>query len=63
MNGHLIAVKIRVESGTNERVNLDRFSFNQYRLECLDTEAVKRRSAVQKHRMVFNDFFENIPND
>src|SRR5437588_1979941 len=62
MNRHLIAVKVRVESCANQRVDLDGFSFHEYRLKRLDTETVKRWSTVQKHRMVFDDFFQNVPN-
>src|ERR1700680_4410984 len=29
----------------------------------LNAGAVKRWSAVQKHRVVFNDLFENVPNN
>ena len=46
MNRHLVAVEIGVESGADQRVNLDRFSFDQYGLEGLDAQSVKRGSAV-----------------
>src|SRR5437870_5615938 len=43
-------------------MDLDRFTFDQQRLEGLDAETVKRRSAVQKNRMLANHFFERVPN-
>src|SRR5437773_968389 len=42
-------------------MDLDRFSFDQERLEGLDAEAMERRSAVQKNRMLANDFLERVP--
>src|SRR6185369_10419078 len=63
VNRHLVAVEVGVERRTHERVNLDRFAFDEDRLKCLDTETVQSRSAIQKHRMLANHFFENVPND
>src|SRR5262245_28445058 len=63
MHSHLITVKVSVEGSTYERVYLDRFTFNQHRLEGLDAQTVKRRRAVQKHRMLANHFFEDVPNN
>ena len=58
---HLVTVEIRVKCGTNERVNLDGLSFDEHRLESLNTKAVQRRSAVEQNGVVLNDFLENIP--
>ena len=63
VDGHLIAVEIRVERGADQRVNLERFAFDQHGLESLDAEAVKRGSAVEQNRMVLDDLFEDVPND
>ena len=60
MHSHLVAVEVRVEGRADQRVNLDGLAFHQHRLERLNTQAVERRSAVQKNRMFTNDFFENI---
>ena len=38
---HLVAVEVRVECGTNERVKLDCLTLDQNRLEGLDAEAVQ----------------------
>jgi hypothetical protein len=43
-------------------VKLDRLSVNEDWLERLDTESVKRRSAVQKNRVLLNNLFKTIPN-
>ena len=62
MNCHLIAVEVGVERRTNERVNLNRFSFDQNRLEGLNSESVQRRRAIEQHFFTFDHFFERIPN-
>ncbi len=46
MDSHLVAVKVCVESRRDQRMDPDRLSFDENRFECLDTEAVKRRSSV-----------------
>ena len=46
MDGHLVAVKVRVESGTNQRMNADGFTFNEDRFESLNTQPVQGRGAV-----------------
>ena len=63
MNRHLVAVEIGVESGADQRVNLDGLAFHQNRLECLNAEAVQSGSTVQQYGMVLNDFFEDVPYD
>ena len=62
VDGHLVAVEIRVERGADQRVNLDRLAFDQHRLERLNAEAVQRGSAVEQDRMVLDDLFQNVPN-
>ncbi len=63
MDRHLVAVKVRVKRRTDERVKLDRAAFDQYRFKGLDAESVKGRRAVQKYRMVLDDFVEHIPDE
>src|SRR5207302_3624929 len=60
---HLVAVEIGVERRADQRVNADGLAFDERRFERLNTEAVKRRSAVEQHRMLANHFLENVPND
>src|SRR5690625_5139905 len=54
VNSHLVTMKVRVKCGTGERVQTDRFVFNQYRLISLDTESVMFRSTVQQNRVSVN---------
>ena len=44
-------------------MDADGFAFDQDRFECLDAEAVQRRSAVQHDRMFADDIFEDVPHD
>jgi hypothetical protein len=60
VHGHLVAVEVRVERGTDERMDPDRLSFHEHRLEGLDPQPVKRRSPVQQDRMVFDDVLEDL---
>ena len=62
VNGHLVTVEVGIEGGTNQRMQLNRFTFDKLWLERLDTKSVERRSAVQENRVLFYDFFENVPN-
>ena len=61
VDGHLVAVKVGVESGADERVHLDCISFNKNRFESLDAEAVQGRRAVEEHVLVLDHFFQNLP--
>ena len=62
VNGHLVTIEVGVESRTNEWVKLNCFSFDQLRLEGLDTQTVKGRSTVEQHRVSFQYVFKDIPN-
>ena len=61
MDGHLVAVEVGVERGADQRVKLDRLALDQHRLERLDAEAVKRRRAVEQHRMLADHLVEDVP--
>ena len=61
VNGHLVTVEVRVERGTHQRVQLNRFTLHQLRLKRLDSQTVQSRSAVEQHRALANDFFQHIP--
>ncbi len=63
VNGHLVAVEVRVEGGADERMDLDGFAFDEHGLEGLDAETVKRRGAVQQDRVILDDLFEDVPDD
>ena len=55
MNGHLVSVKVGVERRTYQRVKLNRTTFDQYWLEGLDTQAVKRWCTVEQDGPVTDD--------
>ena len=61
MHCHLVTVKVCVIRSTDQRVQLNRLSLNQYRLKRLDTQAMKRRCPVQQDRVLADHLFENIP--
>ena len=61
VNGHLVAVEVRVERGADQRMDADRFTFDERRFEGLNAEAVQCRSAVEHYGMFANDVFENVP--
>ena len=61
VHGHLVTVEVGVERLADQRVQLDGLALHQLRLEGLDTEAVQRRCAVQQHRVLGDDLFEDIP--
>src|SRR5208282_814445 len=63
VHGHLVAVKVRVEGGADERVNTDGLAFDERRLEGLNAEAVKRGGAIEEHRVFANDILEDVPHD
>src|SRR5262249_54355695 len=58
---HLVTVKVSVEAFTDQRVDLDRVSFDENRLESLNPHSVESRSAVQEDGMLVNDVIENVP--
>src|SRR4051812_39030446 len=63
MDCHLVAVEVGVECGTDERVDLYRFTFDKHRLEGLNAKSVQRRSAIEKYRVLADHIFEDVPHD
>ena len=61
VDGHLVAVEVGVEPLADQRVNANGVAFHQDRLEGLNAHAVQRRSAVQKHRVIGDHLFQNVP--
>ena len=61
MNGHLVSIKVGVESRTHQRVKLDGFAFNQTGVKGLDREFVERRRPVEHDWIAVNHFFEALP--
>src|SRR5690606_35676361 len=61
VNGHLVTVEVGVVRGADQRVQLDGFTFDQYRLERLDTQTVQGRRTVEQHGVFADHFSENVP--
>ena len=61
MYGHLVAVKVRIEGRTHQRMELDRLALYKDRLKGLNAETVQRRRTVEHHRMFLDDLLQNIP--
>ncbi len=61
MNGHLVTVKVGVKGSTDQGVQLNGLAFNQHRLKGLDAKTVKGWCPVQKHGVLANHFFKNVP--
>ena len=61
MNRHLVSIKVRIESFTNERMHEDRVSFDENRLERLDPHPVQGRRTVQQHRVPLSHLFKDVP--
>ena len=60
---HLVAVKVSVERGAHEWVQVNGFAFHQLWLECLNTQTVQGWCTVEQHGVFFNDFFEHVPHE
>ena len=58
---HLVAVEVGVEGGADQRMQLDRLAFDQDWFERLNAEAMQGWRAVQQHRMLANDLFQDVP--
>src|SRR3989475_2720516 len=63
VHGHLVTVKISIEGRADQRMDADGFALDQRGLEGLDTQPMQRGGAIEKHRMLANDFLENVPDD
>ena len=61
VHGHLVTVEVGVERGADQRVQLDRLALDQHRLERLDAQAMQGRRAVEQHRVLADDFFQDVP--
>ena len=61
MNCHLVTVEVSVEGATSQRVKLNCLTFNELRLEGLNTQAVQRRCTVQQHGVLTDDVVEDVP--
>ena len=60
---HLVTVEVCVECSTHEWVNLNCLTFNELWFKCLDTQTVKCWCTVQQHRVLGNNFFQDVPHN
>src|SRR5690606_22319732 len=58
---HLVTIEVGVEGSAHERVQLNRLTLNELRLERLDAQTVKRGCPVEQHRTLADDLLEHIP--
>ncbi len=61
MHSHLVAIKVRVEGGTDQGVNLDGLALDQKRLKSLDAQTVQRGGAVEQHWPLLDYLFQDLP--
>ena len=61
MHCHLVTVKVCVERCTNQRMQLDCTTLNQYRHKCLNTESMQCRRTVEQYGVILDNFFKSIP--
>ena len=61
MYSHLVTVEVSVVCRTHQWVQLNRFTFNQYRFKRLDTQTVKCWRTVQQYWMLTDNLIEDIP--
>ncbi len=62
MHRHLVAVKVGVEGGTNQRVELYSASLDEHRLKRLYRKAMEGGRAVEQDRMLFDNSLKRVPN-
>ncbi len=61
MNGHLVTVKVRVESRANHGVQGDGVPLHQARAKRLHTESMESGGAIQHDRVFTDHFSERVP--
>ncbi len=60
MDRHLVTVEVGVEARADERVETDGSTINEHRLEGLNRETVEGRSTVKEHRVIGDDFLDDV---
>src|SRR5699024_3626137 len=61
VHGQLVTVEVGVERRAHERVQLDGLALDQLGFEGLDAQTVQGRCAVEQHRVLGDDLFEDVP--
>ena len=60
VNRHLVTIKVSVESGAHQRMNLYSTAINEYRLKSLNAEAVQGRCPVKPYRSLLGNFLQYV---
>src|SRR5665811_32070 len=61
MHRHLIPIEICIKCGTDQGMQTNRLTFDQFWLKGLNTQSVKGRGTVQQYRMPFQNVFKDVP--
>ena len=61
MHRHLVAVKVRVVRGADQRMNADGRTLDEHRLKRLHGQTVQGGRTVQHHRVALGDLFQHVP--
>ncbi len=62
VNSHLVTIEVgALYAAQNQRVQLDSFTFDQYRFKCPDTQTVQSRCTVQRTGVFADNFVKDIP--
>src|SRR4030065_315688 len=61
VNSHLITIQVCVKGHTYQRMKPYSLAFNKDWIKCLNAKPVKSRRPVKKHRMLFGNLFQYIP--
>src|SRR5215475_1986763 len=61
MDRHLIAVKVRIVSRANQRMDANGFALDQLRFKSLNGQSVQSGRAIEQDWVTFGDFIENVP--
>ena len=62
MDGHLVSVEVGVVRWTDQGVDVDGLPVNEDGLERLHRKTVESRRAVQEHRVILDELFQDVPN-
>ena len=61
VNGHLVAVEVRIEGGAAQGVQLQSPALHQHRLEGLNAQTVQGRRPVQHNGPILDDVVQSVP--
>jgi hypothetical protein len=62
MDGHLVTIKVSIESWADQWMQLNRATIDKLWLKRLDTETVQSGGTVEENRMAFDYLLENLHN-